>query len=294
MKLPSGDCSIYLAMVGSGGQPLVDQENNRRGKPCGSNSGKIEVVGGGGCARLENLRRIGRGGSNCGIIEVIEGGDCARLKKLRRVGGGGGVGGSNNNCSREGDNNVDKNIVIKTTERDSRNICSLRSAQDGYVLANNPKSQNTLGVLSIGMSSSQPVCSMNVRWIQDPLFPRAVPLFQHLSSFTRNVDIARNGMVEGCLLSNQSTLLTLIGIIVKELCDWIPVLDFVPLTSLWIWVLDSRWRIICKRLFPSYNFIDGADTSLPTVDILLINGISLHICSITLNSVPFSLLLTTI
>ena len=154
MKLPSGDCSSSLAMVGSGGQLLVDQENNRRGKPGGSNSGEIEVVGGYGCARLENLRRIGRGGSNGGIIEVIEGGDCARLKKLRRVGGGGGVGGSNNNCSREGDNNVVKNIVIKTAERDSRNMCSLRRAQDGYILANDPKSQNTLGALSIGMSSS--------------------------------------------------------------------------------------------------------------------------------------------
>ena len=50
------------------------------------------------------------------------------LKELRRVGGcGGGFGDSNYICSREGDNNFDNNIVIKTTERDSSNMCSLRS-----------------------------------------------------------------------------------------------------------------------------------------------------------------------
>ena len=58
-------------------------------------------------------------------------------------------------------------------------------------------------------------------------------------------------------------------------------------------MLDSRWQIICKRVFPSCNFIDGADASLPTVDILLMNRIALHACSITLDSVPFSLVLTT-
>ena len=66
------------------------------------------------------------------------------------------------------------------------------------------------------MSSSQPVGSMNVRLLKNLFFPIAVPLFQHLSSSTREVDIARNGMVEGCFISNQSTLLPLIGIIVKE------------------------------------------------------------------------------
>ena len=116
MKPPSIECSSSLAMVGSGAWREQQWD--------------IEVVGGSGYARLEKLRRVGGGGSNGGEIEVVGGICCARLKKLRRVevGGGGGVDGSNNNCSREGDNNVDKNIVIETTERNSRNICSLRSA----------------------------------------------------------------------------------------------------------------------------------------------------------------------
>ena len=132
---------------------------------------------------------------------------------MRWIRGGGDVDGSNYICSREGNNNVDNNIVIKSIEKDFSNTCSRRGTQDDYVPANNPKSRKTQ---PIGMSSSQPVGSMNVRWLKNPLFPRAVPLFQHLSSFTREFDIARNGMVEGCLISNQSTLLPLIGIIVKE------------------------------------------------------------------------------
>ena len=134
---------------------------------------------------------------------------------------------------------------------------------------------------------------MNVRWLNDPLFLRVVLLFQHVSSFTMEVDIARNGMVEACLLSNQSTFLPLIGIIVKGWCDWISALDYVSLTPLWIWALDLRWRTIFKCLFPSCILIDGADTSLPAVDILLMNRISLHACSINLDSAPFLLLLTT-
>ena len=146
--------------------------------PSGDASNSLPMVGSGGHPLVDqgNNRHSKPGGSNGGTIEVVGGGGCAK-KKLRRGEEGGDVGCSNKFCRVAGANNIDKNIVIETAE---------------------------------------PLCAMNIRWIQDPLFPREVPLFQHLSSFTKNVDIARNGMVEGCLLLNQSTLLPLVGIIVKE------------------------------------------------------------------------------
>ena len=73
---------------------------------------------------------------------------------MRRIRGGGDVGGSNYICSCEGKNNVDNNIVIKTIEKDFSNTCSLRSTQDDYVPANNPKSRNILETQPIGMNSS--------------------------------------------------------------------------------------------------------------------------------------------
>ena len=39
-----------------------------------------------------------------------------------------------------------------------------------------------------------------IRWIDNPSFPRAVPLFQHLSSITKEDEIARNDLVEGHFL----------------------------------------------------------------------------------------------
>ena len=153
---------------------------------------------------------------------------------MRRVGGGGSADGSNYICGREDDNNFGNNIVIKTAERGSSSICSPGSKKNGSISATNLKSRNIIGTSSIRTRLSQPVVSVNARWIHNPLFPRTVPLFQHLSSFIREVDIYWNSMVEGCLLSNESTLLPLIGIIVKEWCDWIPALDFVLLTPLWI------------------------------------------------------------
>ena len=58
-----------------------------------------------------------------------------------------------------------------------------------------------------------------IRWIDNPSFPRAVPLFQHLSSITKEDDIARNGVVGGYLLQNNDITLPLIGILVLEWCD---------------------------------------------------------------------------
>ena len=58
-----------------------------------------------------------------------------------------------------------------------------------------------------------------IRWIDNPSFPRAVPLFQHLSSITKEDDIARNGVVGGYLLQNNDITLPLIGILALEWCD---------------------------------------------------------------------------
>ena len=98
-------------------------------------------------------------------------------------------------------------------------------------------------------------------------------------------------MVEGYLLPNESKLLLVIGVIVKEWCDWIPILNFVPLYPLWIWVMYLRWRSICKHLFPNCILIDGAGVSLPAMDILLMSRISLHACAIDLKSIVQSMLI---
>ena len=137
-------------------------------------------------------------------------------------------------------------------------------------------------------------CSPDIpRWVLDPLFPRAVPLFQHLSSITKEDGIARNGLVEGHLLQNEKVILPLIGIVALEWSDWLLSLSFIPLTPLWVWILDPRWKAIIFKLFPEYNFIDGSTTSLPAVDILLLSKVSLSRCMIKLSSAPFSLLVTT-
>ena len=135
---------------------------------------------------------------------------------MRRVWEGGGVDGSNYFCSCEGDNSVDNNIVIKTAEKGCRSICSPVFKNNDSFSATNLKSRSIIVTSPIRPSLSQPVVSVNARWMHNPFFPRTVPLFQHISSFTKGIDIARNGMVEGCLLPNKSTLLPLIGIIVKE------------------------------------------------------------------------------
>ena len=51
---------------------------------------------------------------------------------------------------------------------------------------------------------------------QDPLFPWRSSTFPTLVFFHEERRYCKNGMVEGCLLLNQSTLLPLVGIIVKE------------------------------------------------------------------------------
>ena len=66
---------------------------------------------------------------------------------------------------------------------------------------------------------------------------------------------------------------SLIGMIVKEWYEWVPALAFIPLSPLWVWVLDSRWESIFQRLFPDSEMIYSLLASLPAVDILLLSRI---------------------
>ena len=79
-----------------------------------------------------------------------------------------------------------------------------------------------------------------IRWIDNPSFPRAVPLFRYISSTTKEDEIAPNGLVKGHLLQNKEVILPLIGIVVLEWSDWLPAMSFTPLIPLWVWILDSR------------------------------------------------------
>ena len=79
---------------------------------------------------------------------------------------------------------------------------------------------------------------LSPRWIFNPLFSRSVFLFQHLSSFIQEADIARIVLEDGYLISNNNLVLHLVGIIVLEWSDWFPVLAFNPLNSFWVWIVD--------------------------------------------------------
>ena len=70
--------------------------------------------------------------------------------------------------------------------------------------------------VSLVASEDSPWKQHSPRWLINPLFPRSVPLFQYLSSFTKETEIARNGLVEGHLINNKDTILPLIGIVALE------------------------------------------------------------------------------
>ena len=116
---------------------------------------------------------------------------CSPVLEFDLVASDGSTGGFNKICNRGGDNNVSNKIAIKMVGTALINLCS-------------PALETDL------------TTSVNARWISNLLFPRKIPRFKHLSSFTRKTDIARKGMVEGCLVDNKSTLLPVIGIIVME------------------------------------------------------------------------------
>ena len=70
-------------------------------------------------------------------------------------------------------------------------------------------------------------------------------------------------------------------------------LAFIPISSIWVWVLDSRWKSVFQRLFPDCVIIYGDNYSLPAVDILLLSRVLLHGCVVNLKVAPFSLMVTT-
>ena len=99
------------------------------------------------------------------------------------------------------------------------------------------------------------------------------------------------GEVVGCLLPPASHSVS-IGIIALEWVEWLPALQFVPIQPSWVWILDKFWERFAKRLFPSVCFINGSVSPLPAVDILLLSKITLGQCSISLNTCPASLILS--
>ena len=174
------------------------------------------MVGGGECER-KTFRRVEGGGSDSGTIEVVGGGECEKLN-FRRVRGGGGASCSNSchddvsvdNTSNSVASNPNETSVAKSSlgdislDRVMNEDASSPSIIKHPTVSNNvDENVNDHCSTTTRCRGSQPVCLVTTRWSHDPLFPRAVHLFQHLSSFTRNVDIARNGMVEGRFLAND-------------------------------------------------------------------------------------------
>ena len=98
--------------------------------------------------------------------------------------------------------------------QDLNEIASTAFATVNFTTTRGKKVPTTSGI-SDANTSLLPVDSFHFQWIHNSLLPQQVPLFQHLSSFTREVDISRNSMVESCLLNNKTILLPLICIIIK-------------------------------------------------------------------------------
>ena len=134
-------------------------------------------------------------------------------------------------------NTILSSLVTSNTLFSSVQAASLSSVQHNIL----PSSVSVVTSSFNGVSQSSGSCECPlIRCIDDPSFPRAVPLFQHLSSITKEDEIARNGLVEGHLLQNKEVILPLIGIVDLEWSDWLPALSFIPLIPLWVWILDPR------------------------------------------------------
>ena len=96
-------------------------------------------------------------------------------------------------------NTILSSLVTSNTLFSSVQAASLSSVQHNIL----PSSVSVVtssfnGVSQSSGSGEGPL----IRWIVNPSFPRAVPLFQHLFSITKEDEIARNGLVEGHLLQN--------------------------------------------------------------------------------------------
>ena len=160
-------------------------------------------------------------GDGCdSLTGVGVGGVCER--KIFRV-----VGGGCDPCDQKGfrvDGSVGSNSGI---------IEVVGGVGDNKILASKVQDLTAIKTEVISQLTSH---SAFPRWIHDPLFPEvgstkfsgfplAVSLFKHLSSFTSDSTIARNGIVEGKLLPPRAQLSPLIGIITQEWCGWHPALS---------------------------------------------------------------------
>ena len=92
---------------------------------------------------------------------------------------------------------------------------------------------------------------------------------------------------------NTNTILPIVGIIVKEWCDYIPVLEIYSIGATLGLDFFSSWKIICKRLSHNCISIDGFTNPLPVVYIFLLSKILIQKCSIKILSAPFSLVVST-
>ena len=115
--------------------------------------------------------------------------------------------------------------------------------------------------------------------------PRFLPLHSPLSFTVKDCEVT------GCLLSPVAK--TTVGVIARDWSDWLSALAFVPLVPTWVWILDCKWERVARTVLPNAAFINGFTSSLPPVDILLLSGVTLLNCSISLKNCPSSLILST-
>ena len=113
------------------------------------------------------------------------------------------------------------------------------------------------------------------------------PLLLHSPLSFRVQDCA----VSGYLVPSVAT--TTVGAIARNWSDWLSALAFVPLVPTWVWILDCKWEKVARQVLPTATFINGFTSSLPSVDILLLSGVTLVTCRITLFDCPSSLILST-
>ena len=115
--------------------------------------------------------------------------------------------------------------------------------------------------------------------------PRLLPFHSPLSFLVKDREVT------GCLLPPVAT--TTVGVIARDLSDWLSALAFVPLVPTWVWILDCKWERVARTVLPTAAFINGFTSSLPSVDILLLSGVTLLNCRISLLECPSSLILST-
>ena len=87
--------------------------------------------------------------------------------------------------------------------------------------------------------------------------------------------------VKGFLLPPATS--TTVGIIARDWCEWLSALAFVPLVPTWILILESKLNRVARKAFPNASFINGSSTSLSPMYILLLSGVTLPKCRVSLH-----------